>query len=61
MRDLFEEYLKLPESVNKIIQKHSTWREYTIDSITLFEAELLTHGYAFDYWLDMMPFNLHKI
>ena len=64
MKDLFEEYEKLPTQVNKFINDFQDNVDAGADRYAECEkliANLRLEGYVCDYGLDGEPFNLQKI
>jgi hypothetical protein len=60
MKDLFEHYNELPESILAILEKHK-WGDENYQTIEAMQRELNANGYKFDYYLDAIPYNLRKM
>jgi hypothetical protein len=57
--DLFEHYETLPQEVQDVLSKYDEVDTYEGCEAMLKEMEAL--GYTFEYYLDAVPYNLHKI
>jgi hypothetical protein len=60
MQDLFETPEKIPQEVNKILDKYREG-EYTYTELQKLQAELQKVGFTFDYYLDAIPYNLREL
>jgi hypothetical protein len=58
--DLFEHYDFIPKNVQDIMAKFGDFEE-TYDNCAKLKAELNQVGYDCDYYLDAIPYDLHKI
>ncbi len=59
--DLFEHTELLPIEVQSIIADFMKDWDESYEWCKRMEDALKPHGYAFEYYLDAVPFNLHKI
>lgn len=62
-KDLFEYPNKQPKKLKKLLK---AWEEKSIDGMEYADCEQLLKeceaiGYTFDYGLDAIPFDLHKM
>lgn len=58
--DLFDQFETLPEDVQKIINQFDVEKDL-YQECSKMEYKLLQKGYAFEYDLDGMPYDLRKI
>lgn len=60
IKDLFEHPEEWVPKLRTLIEKHSEMDE-TYDNCMNFQNELRNIGYDIEWYLDAIPFNLHKI
>lgn len=64
MRDLFEHPNELPEKVQAILSRYNDLeieKSVQYDDLIQMSNEMAENGYSFDFYLDCIPYNLHKI
>ncbi len=60
MQDLFETPEKIPQKVNKILDKYREG-DYTYTDCEELQKELQKVGFTIDYYLDAIPYNLREV
>jgi hypothetical protein len=58
--DLFETPEKIPQKVNKILDKYREG-DYTYTDCARLQSELQKVGFTIDYYLDAIPYNLREV